>query len=73
MVPRCFARPAPVPPIAQPHHVPPAFEIFVRMTVYALADGSIIVYNPIAPTEETLQEIQDAFGDPGGCVGIQCS
>lgn len=39
--------------------------MFARMAVYTLADGSVLAYNPIAPTEETLREIEDAFGDPG--------
>lgn len=47
-------------------------EVGIRMTVYALADGTIIVYNPIAPTEETLREIEDAFGQPGKSKRCRC-
>lgn len=49
----------------QPLHTVPSVEMYSRMAVYALSDGSVCVYNPIAPTEETLQEINDAFGAPG--------
>lgn len=52
-------------PDLQPFNSVPTLEISIRMAVYALADGTIIVYNPIAPTEETLREIEDAFGQPG--------
>lgn len=51
--------------LLQPLHTLPTLEVDVRMTVYALADGTIIVYNPVAPTEETLREVEDAFGQPG--------
>ncbi|CAN0227947.1 unnamed protein product [Ectocarpus sp. 12 AP-2014] len=48
----------------QPLQTVPTVEMYSRMAVYALSDGSVCVYNPIAPTEETLQEINDAFGGP---------
>lgn len=39
--------------------------MYARMAVYALSDGTVVINNPIAPTEETLREIEDAFGEPG--------
>lgn len=48
----------------QPLHTIPTVRMFNRMAVYALADGTVLAYNPIAPTEETLREIRDSFGSP---------
>lgn len=52
-------------PLLQPLHTIPTVRMYSRMAVYALDDGSVIAYNPIAPTEETLREIVDEFGSPG--------
>ncbi|CAM9145629.1 unnamed protein product [Ascophyllum nodosum] len=48
----------------QPLHIIPTVEMYARMAVYALSDGTVLINNPIAPTEETLQEIEDIFGEP---------
>ncbi len=42
------------------------------MAMVALSDGSTILYNPIAPTEQTLREIKDSFGSPGAFVVVIC-
>lgn len=51
--------------LVQPLHTIPTVEMHNRMALLALNDGSTIVWNPIAPTEETLREIKDSFGSPG--------
>ena len=54
----------------QPLHIIPTVEMYARMAVYALSDGTVLINNPIAPTEETLQEIEDIFGEPGEAQGL---
>ncbi|CAM9286879.1 unnamed protein product [Choristocarpus tenellus] len=54
----------------QPHEVRPFVRTFVRMAVYKLTEGSVLVYNPISPTEETLQAVIDEIGQPADHVVI---
>lgn len=51
--------------VKQPLQILPTVDVCTRMAVYVLNDGSVLAYNPIAPTEETLREFEDAFGGPG--------
>ncbi|CAM9829483.1 unnamed protein product [Discosporangium mesarthrocarpum] len=52
----------------QPHEVGAISRSDIRMTVYKLADGSVVVYNPISPTEETLQTVAELIGQPDHIV-----
>lgn len=62
----------PLYPLVQPLHTIPTVEMHNRMAMVALSDGSTILYNPIAPTEQTLREIKDSFGSPGAFVVVIC-
>eukprot|EP00611_Tribonema_gayanum_P005120 TRINITY_DN1437_c0_g1_i1.p1 TRINITY_DN1437_c0_g1~~TRINITY_DN1437_c0_g1_i1.p1 ORF type:complete len:259 (+),score=51.53 TRINITY_DN1437_c0_g1_i1:116-778(+) len=46
----------------QPHGLGSLYRHMMRHAIYKLKDGTVIVYNPIAPTEETLHETVQTFG-----------
>lgn len=49
----------------QPHQLGPLYSHRMRHAVYRLNDGSVVCYNPIAPTQETMQVVCDTYGkDP---------
>mmetsp|Transcript_18566 Transcript_18566/g.26179 ORF Transcript_18566/g.26179 Transcript_18566/m.26179 type:complete len:274 (+) Transcript_18566:44-865(+) len=45
----------------QPHQLGDLYTHRIRHTIFKLKDGSVLLYNPIAPTEETLHETIQAF------------